>query len=473
MNNHEEENLVEKTEDAFKNGEKVAVDVARKTVAVEKEGVEFVENAVYQVSEVPPVRQAKHFWRGLGPGLTTGAADDDPSGVGTYSQTGAQYGNQLLWLAPLTFPLMAIVQEMCARIGLVTGQGLAANIKKYFPKWVLYAVAILVLMANSFNIGADLGAMAKATQLFLPGLPFWLLIFGFVVLSLFLQIFISYKKYAKYLKYLALILLVYIISAFVIKDFPWGEVLRSGFLPTLTFSKTQIILICGILGTTISPYLFFWETSQEVEEKISEGKNSIAQRREVDKKEIKKMRLDVWSGMFFSNLVMFFIIAVCAATLFRNGITNIETAADAAMALKPLAGHYAYLLFAIGIIGTGLLAIPILAGSASYAVSESFGWKEGLYLRFRQGIYFYGVIIFSMLIGLLINFIGINPMKALIYAAVANGLVAPVILILIVMISNNAKIMNSHHNSGLVKILGIAAASLMIVAGIAAIISFF
>lgn len=417
--------------------------------------------------------RARKFWHELGPGLTTGAADDDPSGIATYSQTGAKYGYQLLYLAPLTFPLMAIVQEMCARIGLVTGRGLAANIKKFFPKWVLYAVAILVLLANSFNIGADLGAMAKSTQLVAPWLPFWFLVIGFVFLSLFLQIFLSYQKYAKYLKYLALILLVYVITAFVIKDFPWGEVIRSGFLPSLDFSKGQIILIAGILGTTISPYLFFWETSQEVEEKISAGKKTISARQEIDKKEIRKMRIDVWTGMFFSNLVMFFIIAVSAATLFRNGINNISTAADAAAALKPLAGNYAALLFMLGIIGTGLLGIPVLAGSASYAISESFGWKEGLYLKFRKGIYFYGVIILSMLIGLAINFVGINPIKALVYAAVVNGLVAPIVLILIVAISSNRAIMNSHHNSRAMKILGWTTASLMIIVGVATIISFF
>lgn len=461
---NQEENLIDETEDIIKDGEGAIVDVG-KTVGNE---LKEVEKAAEK-----PVRKARDFWHNLGPGLTTGAADDDPSGVGTYSQTGAKYGNQLLWLAPLTFPLMAIIQEMCARIGLVTGQGLAANIKKFFPKWVLYLVAILVLLANSFNIGADLGAMAKSSQLLAPWLPFWFLVIGFVVLSLFLQIFISYQHFAKYLKYLALILFVYVISAFVIKDFPWREVILNGLVPTLTFSKEQIILICGILGTTISPYLFFWETSQEVEEKISEGKMSIAKRQDVEKKELRKMRIDVWLGMLFSNLVMFFIVAVCAATLFRGGIINIDTAADAAAALKPLAGNYASLLFTIGIIGTGLLGIPVLAGSASYAVSETFGWKEGLYLHFRRGIYFYSVIILSMLIGLLMNFVGINPMKALIYAAVANGLVAPIILILIVIISSNQKIMNSYHNSPVLKTIGWAATVLMIVAGIATIISFF
>ena len=459
--NHLNDKPLAKAEEVLKNGEKVISEV-------EKEGLQAAKKVIQK-----PVKEARVFWHNLGPGLTTGAADDDPSGIGTYSQTGSQYGFQLLWLAPLSFPLMAIAQEMCARIGLVTGRGLAANIKKYFPKWVLYLVALLILMANSFNIGADLGAMAKATELLLPGLPYWFLVIGFVAICLLFQIFIPYQKYARYLKYLALILLVYVVTAFFIKDFPWLEILKNGFIPSFSFNKAQIILICGILGTTISPYLFFWETSQEVEEKIAAGKETIAERQEIGRNALRKMRTDVWVGMFFSNLVMFFIVATTAATLFQNGITNIETASHAAASLKPLAGNYAALLFASGIIGTGLLAIPILAGSASYAVSETFGWKEGLYLRFRQGIYFYSVIIFSMLIGLAINFVGINPLKALIYAAVANGLVAPVILILILIISSNQKIMNFHANSVITKIFGWLLVSVMSVAGLATIISLF
>lgn len=447
---------------------KAAVYAVKTTVEVERGGLEVAGKMVEA-----PVKKARDFWHGLGPGLTTGAADDDPSGVATYSQQGAKYGFQLLWLAPLTFPLMAVVQEMCARIGLATGRGLAGNIKKYFPKWVLYLVATAVLAANSFNIGADLGGMSKATQLLAPYLPFWFLVVAFVLISLILQIFISYAKFAKYLKYVALTLLVYVITAFTIKGFPWVDVLKHAVTPSLDFSKDQFILITGILGTTISPYLFFWQTSQEVEEEIEEGKTTIAARQEVDPKEVKKMRVDVWTGMFFSNLVMFFIVAVCGATLFSAGITNINSAADAAAALKPLAGNFSSLLFAIGIIATGLLGIPVLAGSASYAVSESLGWREGLNLRLKQAWYFYGVIIFSMLIGLLLNFVGLDPIKALIYAAVANGLVAPVILVLICILSSNKSIMNSYHNSGAVKTIGWLATGLMIVTGIATIYSFF
>lgn len=433
-----------------------------------------VEGVAHEVSEVPPLKQAKKFWRGLGPGLTTGSADDDPSGIFTYSQTGAKYSFQLLWLAAFTFPLMAIVQEMCARIGLQTGQGLAANIRRHFSTWVIYLVAILVLAANSFNIGADLGALANTTQLFWPGGSFTLLVIFFTLFCLFLQIFISYEKYARYLKYLAVLLGVYVITAFVIKGFPWGEVLRSAVIPSLDGTKGQIILICGIFGTTISPYLFFWQTSQEVEEKIENGE-TLAQIKKEDAapKEIKKMRTDVWFGMFFSNLAMFFIIAVCGATLFRAGITNINSAADAAAALKPLAGQYAYLLFALGIFSVGLLGVPVLAGSASYAVSESFGWREGLHNKLLQAKAFYGVIIFSMLIGLVINFIGLDPIKALIYAAVFNGLVAPIILVLIVLLAKNKKVMGAQTNHRVVTFFGWMAAIVMIIVGLATIYSFF
>lgn len=454
----------EKKEDLIEEIAEVPLEVGKRVVDAEVGGIKVIEKGVKKTSD---------FWHGLGPGLTTGAADDDPSGVATYSQQGAKYGFQLLWLAPLTFPLMAVVQEMCARIGLVTGQGLAANIKKHFPRYVLYISAALLLVANSFNIGADLGGMAKATQLLAPWLPFWLLVVGFVALSLTLQIFISYAKYAKYLKYMALTLCVYILATFTIKGFPWGEVLRHTVTPSLNFSKEQFILITGILGTTISPYLFFWETSQEVEEKISDGKTTIAERKEIAPKEIRKMRLDVWTGMFFSNLIMFFIVALCGATLFKNGITNVNSAADAAAALKPLAGNYASFLFTIGILGTGLLGIPILAGSASYAVSETFGWKEGLYRHFRQGIYFYGVIILSMIIGLVINFVGLDPIKALIYAAVLNGLVAAVILALIVILSGKKQVMGERVNGPWAKFFGWSATVFMIITGIITIYSLF
>ncbi len=416
-----------------------------------------------------PVKKAGQYWQMLGPGLTTGAADDDPSGIATYSQTGAHWGFNLLWLAAFTFPLMAVVQEMCARIGLVTGRGLAGNIKRYYPKKILYTVTVLLFFANTFNIGADLGAMAKATQLLWPNFSFTLLIFFFTVLSLILQIFTSYKDYAKYLKWLALVLISYVLTAFFV-HLNGREILTHAFLPHLDFSKDQIFLICGILGTTISPYLFFWQTSQEVEEEILQGRTTIKLRRgETTDGEITKMRVDIWSGMFFSNLAMFFIILTCAATLYNAGITNIQTAAEAATALRPLAGQYAFLLFAIGIIGVGLLGVPVLAGSASYALSESFGWKQGLYLKFKKARAFYGIIILSMAIGLGLNFVGLDPIKALIYSAVANGIVAPVILVLIVHMSDNQKIMGKRINGKTISAIGWITAMVMIVAGVATI----
>lgn len=419
------------------------------------------------------IKKANEYWHVLGPGLTTGASDDDPSGIATYSQTGAQYGFGLLWLAGFTFPFMAVVQEMCARIGLVTGQGLAANIRHHYPRWVLYLCTLLLFVANTFNIGADLGAMAKATQLLFPNLSFILLVIFFTVLSLGLQIFSSYKSYSQYLKYLALILVAYIFSTLSISNLPWNEIFTNAITPTITFSKEKIFLICGILGTTISPYLFFWQTSQEVEEEILKGRVTIAERKTLTTgKEIRNMRIDVWSGMFFSNLVMFFIITACAATLFTHGITNITTASDAAEALKPFAGNFAYLLFTLGIIGTGLLSVPILAGSASYAASECFGWKQGLNRRLKQASAFYGVIIIATTIGFLINFIGLDPIKVLIYSAVVNGLVSPVILVLIILLSSNKNIMGNLVNNRLTTFLGWVITFFMAAAGIATIASF-
>jgi len=419
------------------------------------------------------VKRAQEYWHILGPGLTTGASDDDPSGIATYSQTGTQYGFQLLWLAAFTFPLMSIVQEMCARIGLVTGQGLAGNIRENYPRWVLIICTLFLFIANSLNIGADLGAMAKATQLLYPGLHFRWLVLLFAVVSLTLQVFISYKKYASYLKYLALVLLAYIFSTLNIPHLDWGNILNSAIVPSITFSKDQIILICAILGTTISPYLFFWQTSQEIEEEISKGKITIEMRQGAKAQDIKNMRIDVWAGMFLSNLVMFFIITACAATLFTHGVTNINTAAEAAAALKPFAGDKAYLFFALGIIGTGLLAVPVLAGSASYAISESLRWDHGLHRKLKEASAFYGIIIISMAIGFIINLIGFDPIKALIYSAVANGLIAPIILILIIGISSNKKIMNGWSNHPIVTLIGWFVTIIMSISGIAAIVSLF
>jgi NRAMP (natural resistance-associated macrophage protein)-like metal ion transporter len=415
----------------------------------------------------------KNYWHTLGPGLTTGASDDDPSGIATYSQTGAQYGFQLLWLSWFTFPLMAVIQEMCARIGIVTGHGLAANIRRSYPKWVLYLITSLLFIANTFNIGADLGAMAKGVQLIAPKFSFFWIIIVFAVSSLVLQIFTTYASYAKYIKYLAFVLLAYVFSA-LLSHLDWANVMHHLVVPTLSFDKEQIFLVCAILGTTISPYLFFWQTSQEVEEEnLRGGDDETKWIQPVSPQTIKNVRSDVWSGMFFSNLVMFFIIAACAGTLFASGTTTITTAADAALALKPFAGNFAFVLFAIGIIGTGMLAIPVLAGSTSYAISESFGWKHGLYRKLKEARAFYGVIIVSVAIGIGLNFIGIDPIKALIWSAIANGIIAPVILVFIVRLASSEQVMGEHKSSKKATVIGWVTIGLMTLAGAAAIIAIF
>lgn len=417
------------------------------------------------------IKKTGAYWHMLGPGLTTGASDDDPSGIATYSQVGAKYGFQLLWLAPLTFPLMAVVQEMCARIGMVTGRGLAGNIRVHFNRRLLYLCTTLLFAANALNIGADLGAMAKAVQLLNPSLNFGLLVVAMTAISLGMQIFTPYVRYARYLKWLALVLLSYVLSA-IMADLDWGNVLRNAAVPSIHFSKEQLFIICAVLGTTISPYLFFWQTSQEVEEQILQGKTTLHQRRTATAPEdVKSMRIDVWSGMLLSNLVMFFIIAACGALLHANGITEIQTTAQAAQALRPFAGDATYFLFSIGIVGTGLLAIPVLAGASSYAIAESFRWREGLYRNLRQAYAFYGIIIISMLVGLGLNFVGIDPIKALIYAAVANGLVAPIILFFIVKMSSDKKIMGRWTNKPLTTFIGWVVTLIMLAAGLAAIYS--
>ncbi len=438
-----------------------------------EESIAFVEKEEKILAKKRPFKLAGEYWDTLGPGLTTGAADDDPSGIATYSQAGAQNGFQLLWISWFSFPFMAIIQEMCARIGVVTGHGLAANIKHNYPKWTLYVITSLLFVANTFNIGADFGAMAKGVQLVIPSMNFAFLVIAFGIVCLILQIFTTYANYAKYLKYLSLVLFAYIFSA-LMSHLDWGSVLYHSFVPSISFNKDQILLICAVLGTTISPYLFFWQTSQEVEEENLQGKeNENNWHQPVAKKEIKHIRVDVWSGMFFSNLIMFFIIAACAGTLYSHGITNIATASDAALALKPFAGNFAFIMFAIGIIGVGMLAVPVLAGSTSYAVSESFGWKHGLYRKLKEAYAFYGVIIVSIVIGIILNFIGLDPIKALIYSAVANALVAPFIIVFIIKISSNKEAMGDYVSGPVVKVFGWVAVLLMAVSGIAAIWSLF
>ena len=413
--------------------------------------------------------ELKKYWQKIGPGIVTGAADDDPSGIATYSQAGAQYGFSFLWTSLFTFPFMGVVQEMCARIGIVTGRGLAGTIRMYCPPAVLYTATLFLILANTFNIGADISAVGEATQLIFPSIPIFVIVIVFTGISLLLQVLIPYQKYARYIKYLSFVLVVYIIVGLSI-DIPWKEVLYSTFVPHLSFSKDSILLICAILGTTISPYLFFWQTSQEVEEKIAHKKDLTFVKEETKAEEhkhtISDMRFDVWSGMFFSNLVMFFIIMVCGAVLFPNGVQDIQTAGQAAQALLPIAGNATYILFTLGIVGTGLLAVPILAGASAYAVAETFRFKEGLYNKYHEARAFYGVIIVSMIVGLIMTFSGIPPMKALIYSAILNGLIAPLLLFVIVYLSNNEKIMGKWKNTRLQNVLGGGIAIIMTVSAV-------
>jgi Mn2+/Fe2+ NRAMP family transporter len=366
---------------------------------------------------------------------------------------------------------MVAIQEMCARVGLVSGRGLAANIRRHFPMGTLYFVTGLLFFANTFNIATNLSAMAAGTQLLFPRVGFGVLIVGFALVCLVLQIFTTYAQYSKYLKYLSFALLAYVAVAFAV-ELDWFEVLRHTFIPSLTFSKDQLFILCAILGTTVSPYLYFWQTSQEVEESILRGETSIAARQEkISNRSLRKMRLDVFSGMAFSNLITFFIFAACAGTLYANGITNIVTADQAAQALKPF-GEFAAIFFALGIVGTGLLSIPVLAASTAYALSESCGWKCDLYRELKQAYAFYGVIIISMFFGIIANFVHLDPIRGLIYASVANGIIAPFILFFVVRLSSNKSIMGEYVNRPLSSIIGWVAIIVLSITDIAAIVSF-
>lgn len=445
--------------------------VSAPSIALEK-GIDATRKLGKDAVDITRLKKAHGVWVSLGPGLVTGAADDDPSGIATYSQAGAQYGFQLLWLSVFTFPLMSLVQEMCARIGLATGRGLAGNIRINYPRWVLYTCAFLLFFANTLNIAANIGAMSKAAQLLNPSLNFAVLVAGFSLFCLFVQIFTPYEKYSRYLKYLVLVLFSYVVTALVSHIDPYQLLIHS-FVPTFTFTKDQIFIITAILGTTISPYLFFWQTSHEIEEEILHGRTSIRLREGTTDVEVRKMRIDVWTGMFVSNVVMYSIIATCAAVLFSHGIKNINSAADAASALRPFAGEYAFLLFSLGIIGMGLLSVPVLAGSAAYVLAESFKWKSGLYRKLHQARAFYGVIILSMIISMNINFLGIDPIKLLIYSAIGNALVAPVILFLIVQMTSNKKVVKERTSSPLAAGLGWLITIVMSIAGLITIITFF
>jgi len=369
------------------------------------------------------------YFRRLGPGLVTGASDDDPSGIGTYSQAGAAFGFGLLWTAWITLPLAAAVQETAGRLGLVTGQGLAALIKERFPRWVLFGAVTLVAVANGFNIGADLGSMAASVRLLVP-VPQALLLVAMAGLMVGLEILLPYERYAKVLRWLTLSLAAYVAVLFVI-DVNWGSVLRQTLIPRISWTRPEIAMLIAILGTTISPYLFFWQASEEVEERHLEKKHAV------DREHLSLMRADVLAGMASAVLVMFAIMEASAATLGRHGVTTVQTAQQAAEALRPIAGRLASLLFTLGIVGTGLLAVPVLAGSTAYALSEAFGWREGLGRKFRRARKFYLVMAVAMLVGLALNFGGIDPIRALYFAAILNGVAAPPLILLMLILSNH------------------------------------
>ncbi len=400
------------------------------------------------------------FWKILGPGFITGTSDDDPSGIATYSQAGAAYGLSTLWTALITFPLMAAVQEMCARIGLVTSQGLCGTLKTYYSKPVLYLMLLFSFPAIVMNIGADIAGMGAVGNLLFPSIRASTFSLAFTALLLALIVYLPYRKIASILKYLCVVLLVYLIVPFLYKQ-DAAAILKAAFIPAVKLDKEFIGILVAILGTTISPYLFFWQATMEVEG-MKQKKDHLM----VDKKIIHDMHQDVDFGMLFSNLVMFFIILTTGTVLFQGGIHRIDTVEQAAQALKPLAGNMAYWLFALGVIGTGLLAIPVLSGSLSYIITEAFGWKEGLDKKFHEAKAFYIVIAVSLVIGLSLEDIGIPPVKALIYSAILYGLTAPVLIAIILHISNNKRVMGEYTNGRASNILGLAAFFIMSVAAV-------
>jgi len=401
-------------------------------------------------------RRVKELLKIAGPGIITGAADDDPSGIATYTQTGAQFGYGQLWTALLVLPMLIAVQEACARIGAVTGKGISAVVKERYSKKVLYGMLALVVVANTINLGADLGAMGAAAQLIVP-VNFTLLVLFFTALILILEIFTDYRTYARILKWLCVTLFSYVITVFLVHE-PWGTILRATFVPHLEFTPGFFFIITGVIGTTISPYMFFWEASEEVEEEKS--KNMIHNGKPaVTKLFIKRLRIDNFLGMVSSQIAAWCVIVVGATVLNHNGITHIDSAAQAAKALEPLvrtfphAGFLAELIFAIGIIGLGLLAVPVFSASASFALSEALNWESGLNLKLKRAHGFYGVITIATLLGLMINFIGINPMQALVVTAVINGVIAVPLIFLIARIARNQEIMGEYRSGVLSNVL--------------------
>jgi len=405
--------------------------------------------------------------KALGPGLITGAADDDPSGIATYSQAGAQFGFNTLWTLVLTYPFMVGIQLVSARIGRVTGRGLAANIRRAYSPWLLYAIVLLLLVANIINIAADIAAMGEAMKLVTGYGSAHLYSLGFGFLCLTLQIFLPYRTYVRYLKWLTLGLLAYVATVFAVK-MPWLEVAKRTVWPHFAWNKESVALIVAIFGTTISPYLFFWQASQEVEEIRAESGAQSLKKSPLDALlHLRRIKLDTFIGMGFSNLVAYFIILTAAATLGQHGITNIQTSAQAAEALRPIAGEFAFFIFALGIIGTGLLAVPVLAGSAAYAVTESFRWPNGLDLKALQAREFYAIISLATVGGMLLNFTPIDPIKALIWSAQINGVIAVPIMVVMMLLAHNPTIMGSFTLSRRHTVIGWLGVAVMLVAVVA------
>ena len=409
----------------------------------------------------------KYYWKIIGPGLVTGASDDDPSGIATYSQAGAEFGLTTLWTAIIAFPLMAALQKMCAKIGLVTKMGLTGAIKKYYSKPVLYLMLICSFPAIVLNIGADIAAMGAVGNLLFPSVHASFFSVFFTIFLLIMIIYLPYHKIASILKYLCIVLLVYFIVPFLYQQ-DFGAILKNTFIPDIQFSKSYIAILVGILGTTISPYLFFWQASVEVEEQKQLKRKLIVNKRVMD-----NMNNEVDFGMTFSGLIMYFIILTTGTVLFQAGVHQIDTVEQAAMALKPLAGNSAYLLFAVGVIATGLIAIPVLSGALSYMFTETFGWEQGLDKKFHEAKGFYIIIAISLLLGLGLNYVGVSPINALIYTAILYGMTAPILIVLILLISNNKTIMGKHTNSIASNVMGIIALLIMSIAALAFVYLYF
>ncbi|MFF5384302.1 NRAMP family divalent metal transporter [Pedobacter suwonensis] len=429
-------------------------------------------------------KKVKKFLKALGPGIVTGASDDDPSGIATYSQAGAKYGLATLWTVIITFPLMAAIQEICARIGLITTVGLTTTLKNHYPKWVLYLMILFSVPAIVLNIGADIAGMGAVAHLIFPSVHAIVFSVLFTGILLFFIIYLPYSTFVSVLKYLCLTLMLYIIVPFFTKP-DWAAVMKATFIPTIKWNKEFIGMLVAILGTTISPYLFFWQTAMEAEDVKSVKRQMMVNKRlisingekltgeEHKKKEnrligllIGKMSLDVNLGMLLSNMIMFFTILATGTALYNQGIRQIDTVEQAAKALEPVAGKASYLLFALGVIGTGFLAIPVLSGSLSYIISETFGWKGNLDKKFNQAKPFYAVIIISVILGLLMNYIGISPVDALLYTAILYGVTSPVIIAILLHISNNRKVMGAFTNGKVSNILGFATFLVMAVSAI-------